>query len=156
MILKSFKLFPQNVQKNKTLIDSILESYIDFDILFIQNPYSYSFALYQVPQTNSIVGILNHSNWITFFRYVNDNNNYPHVISYINMCLSYLCFSLWKNIFNHKDINCFFIFNNGNIFFMLNVYSDDHQTTLKYLKNTEVNLWNILIMTSDFNIRDNI
>jgi len=62
MILKSFKLFPQNVQKNKTLIDSILESYIDFDILFIQNPYSYSFALYQVPQTNSIVGILNHSN----------------------------------------------------------------------------------------------
>ena len=27
---------------------------------------------------------------------------------------------------------------------------------LKYLKNTEVNLNNILIMTGDFNIRDNL
>ena len=37
----------------------------------------------------------------------------------------------------------------------MNVYLDDHQNTLKYLKNTEVNLNNILIMTGDFNIRDN-
>jgi len=39
---------------------------------------------------------------------------------------------------------------------MLNVYSDDHQTTLKYIKDTEVNLQNILIMADDFNIRDSI
>jgi len=39
--------------------------------------------------------------------------------------------------------------------FILNVYSDDQQTALKYLKNTKVNLNNILIMTGDFNIRDN-
>ena len=39
---------------------------------------------------------------------------------------------------------------------MLNVYSDDHQTTLKYLKNTKVNLQNILIMADDFNIRNSI
>ena len=39
--------------------------------------------------------------------------------------------------------------------FIMNVYLDDHQNTLKYLKNTEVNLNNILIMTDDFNIRDN-
>ena len=73
-----------------------------------------------------------------------------------SICISYLCFSLWKDIFNHKDINCFYFFNNGNIFFMLNVYSDDHQSTLKYLKDTEVNLWNILIMAGDFNIRNSI
>jgi len=41
-------------------------------------------------------------------------------------------------------------------FFILNVYLDDHQTTLKYLKDIEVNLQNILTMASDFNIRDNI
>jgi len=39
--------------------------------------------------------------------------------------------------------------------FILNIYSDDCQNTLKYLKNTEVNLNNILIMTGDFNIRNN-
>ena len=37
----------------------------------------------------------------------------------------------------------------------MNVYSDNHQNVLKYLKDTEVNLNNVLIMTGDFNIRDN-
>jgi len=36
----------------------------------------------------------------------------------------------------------------------MNVYSNSSQTALKYLKNTEANINNILIMTSDFNIRD--
>jgi len=35
MILKSLKLFLQNVQKNKTLMNSILETNINFNILFI-------------------------------------------------------------------------------------------------------------------------
>ena len=35
------------------------------------------------------------------------------------------------------------------------VYSDSSQLALKYLKDTEVNLNNILIMTGGFNIRDN-
>ena len=39
--------------------------------------------------------------------------------------------------------------------FILDIYSDDQQTALKYLKNTKVNLNNILIMTDNFNIRDN-
>ena len=39
--------------------------------------------------------------------------------------------------------------------FIINVYSDNQQSTLKYLKNIEVNLNNILIITRDFNIRDN-
>jgi len=37
---------------------------------------------------------------------------------------------------------------------MINVYSDEHQTTLKYLKDTEANLSNVLIIAEDFNIRD--
>ena len=39
--------------------------------------------------------------------------------------------------------------------FLINVYSDNHQSALKYLKNTKVNLNDVLIMTGDFNIRDN-
>ena len=36
----------------------------------------------------------------------------------------------------------------------MNVYSDSSHTALKYLKNTEVNIGNTLLMTGDFNIRD--
>jgi len=32
------------------------------------------------------------------------------------------------------------------MFFMINVYSDNHQSVLKYLKDTEVNINNVLIM----------
>ena len=39
--------------------------------------------------------------------------------------------------------------------FTINIYSDDCQFALRYLKNTEVNLNNVLIMIEYFNIRDN-
>ena len=47
-----------------------------------------------------------------------------------------------------------FFFNNGNIFFLLSVYSNAYQSTLKYLKDTEANIQSFLIMTGNFNIRD--
>jgi len=37
---------------------------------------------------------------------------------------------------------------------MINIYSNDYQSALKYLKNTEANLCNVLVMVEDFNIRD--
>ena len=41
-------------------------------------------------------------------------------------------------------------------YFIINIYSDLSHLALKYLKNTEVNIDNILIMTEDFNIRDSL
>jgi len=38
---------------------------------------------------------------------------------------------------------------------MINIYSDNCQTALKYLKNTEADLHNVLIMAGNSNIRDN-
>ena len=38
----------------------------------------------------------------------------------------------------------------------MNVYSDSSHTALKYLKDTEVNINNIVLMTGDFNIRDSL
>jgi len=60
-----------------------------------------------------------------------------------------------KNILNHHDINLTSFFNCSTLCFIINVYSDNQQTALKYLKDTEVNLNNVLIITGDFNIRDN-
>jgi len=37
---------------------------------------------------------------------------------------------------------------------MINIYLDANQSALKYLKNTEANIHNVLVMTGDFNIRD--
>jgi len=39
---------------------------------------------------------------------------------------------------------------------MINVYSDSPQLALKYLKDTESNTHNIIIMIGDFNIRNSI
>ena len=38
----------------------------------------------------------------------------------------------------------------------MNVYSGSSHSALKYLKDTEVNINNLLIMTGDFNIRDRL
>ena len=38
----------------------------------------------------------------------------------------------------------------------MNVYSDSSHSVIKYLKNTEFNLRNLLIMTGDFNIRNSL
>ena len=39
---------------------------------------------------------------------------------------------------------------------MINIYSDSFQSALKYLKDTEFNIHNVIIITGDFNIRDSI
>ena len=39
--------------------------------------------------------------------------------------------------------------------FLINIYSNSSQAALKYLKDTEVNIGNVLIMIGDFNIKDN-
>ena len=41
-------------------------------------------------------------------------------------------------------------------YFIINIYSDLSHSALKYLKNTEVNIDNVLVMTGDFNIRDSL
>ena len=38
----------------------------------------------------------------------------------------------------------------------MNVYSDFSHFTLKYLKDTEVNICDFLVITSNFNIWDNL
>ena len=37
---------------------------------------------------------------------------------------------------------------------MINIYSNNHQLALKYLKDTKVNFYNVLVMASDSNIKD--
>jgi len=89
-----------------------------------------------------------------FSRIYSHPSNSLRVITFINIHFSFLRFSLKNNILKHKDISCIFFFNHGSIYFLINIYSDSFQSALKYLKNTKVDMNNVLIMTGDFNIRD--
>jgi len=82
--------------------------------------------------------------------------DYSRVIAYINIRLSSFHFSFCKDIIDHRDILLILLFNNGELFWLMNVYSDSSHSTLKYLKDTEVDLCNLLIMTGNFNIRDSL
>ena len=158
MILKSLKTFSQNIHKNRLLTNTILENNKNFNIIFIQE--SLWSIIYNIPSSISeegevIVRAFYYLLWMLFTRLLHIENDYPRVLTYINIKLIRLHFLFRKDIFNYKNINLIFFFNWGVICFIINIYSDNQQSILKYLKNTEVNLNNILIMTGDFNIRDN-
>ena len=93
--------------------------------------------------------------WILFARNSNNENKHSKVLTYINIKYTRLYFFLRKDIINYKNINLVSFFNNSSMYFLINIYSDNHQSALKCLKDTKVNLNNILIMMGDFNIRDN-
>jgi len=92
MIVKNLKVFLQNVQKNRLLTDTILETDKYLDILFIQK-LSWSF-IYTILSSSSkerdrIVDTPNYPNWLTFSRPSTDNSH-PRMISYINTRLSHM------------------------------------------------------------------
>ena len=119
MIIKSIKILSQNIYKNKLLLNTLLENCKNYDIIFIQEP-SWSFVWY-IPCTFSkedkeMIGTPNLSSW-TLFTW-NYNNEYLKILTYINIQLLRLYFSLRKNIINYKDINLIFFFNNSSMFFL--------------------------------------
>ena len=124
MIVKNIKIFSQNFCKNNFIISTILETQCDFNIIFIQEP-SWLFIYFLPSSKNAesaeLVGVPNHP---TFSRNLYQGNDSPRVITYINVQLLFLCFSLRKDIFNHRDISCVSFFNHGSIYFLINIYSD--------------------------------
>jgi len=159
MNLKSLKILLQNVCKNALIVHSFLKTQNYYDIILIQEP-PWS-EIRKVPSLSNseedpFIGTNHHLNWIMFSRVPMDSNDSSRVISYVNIHLSPLRFLLHKDIINHRNINLISFFNDNTYFFILNVYSDSSHTALKYLKDTEVNIDSILIMTSDFNIRDHL
>ena len=102
------------------------------------------------------MGTCHHPNWTAFARSSPSTNDFPRVITYINIRFSSLSFLLHKDIFDHHDVCLISFFNNCVCYYILNVYSDSSHSALKYLKDTEVNINNILLITGDFNIRDSL
>jgi len=159
MITKNLKIFSQNVCKNSLNVNTLLEILVHFDIILIQEP-PWS-KICKIPSTSycerePLMDTSHHSNWISFSRISLDDKDFPRVITYINIRLSSLRFLLCKDIIDHRDISLISFFNNNVCYYILNVYSNSSHTALKYLKDTEVNIDNIVLMTGDFNIRDSL
>jgi len=80
MIMKEIKIFLQNIHKNILLTNTILETYKEFNIIFIQElPWS---ILCFIPSSTSeegenLVGVPNHPNWMTFSRNTVSNQDSP-------------------------------------------------------------------------------
>ena len=105
---------------------------------------------------NILVGAPHHPNWLSFFRPPATQLDFPRVLAYINIRLFSFCFSLCRDIINYRDILLISFFSNNVCFFIMNINSDTSPSALKYLKDTEVNINNLLIMTGNFNIRDRL
>jgi len=102
------------------------------------------------------MGIVNHPNWLTFVRLSTSPGDHTRVVMFINIRLSSFCFSFCKDIIDHKDILLVSFFNKGVMYWLMNIYSDSSHTAIKYLKDMELDLRNLLIMTGDFNIHDSL
>ena len=159
MIYDYLKVFSQNVQKNLLIVNTILETQTDFDIIFIQEPPWSTICTISSASNQEgkiLVGTTHYPNWLLFARTPLSQSDALRVLVYINIRLSSLRFSLWNDIIHYKDILLIFFINNHICSFIMNVYSDSFHSALKYLKDTEVNISNMLIMTGDFNIRDSL
>ena len=159
MILKNLKILSQNIQKNYLIVNTIFKTQSYFDIILIQElPWS---VIYKVPSTSSsegenLVGTVHYPNWLLFTINPVKKATSSKVTAYINIRLSSLCFSLRSDIINYIDILLILFTNNCTQYFIMNIYSNSSHSALKYLKDIEVNIDNILIMTGDFNIRNSL
>ena len=157
MIIRNLKVFSQNVCKNSIITNTILETHSHFNILLIQEP-PWS-EIRKIPSSSNcdgepLMGTSHHPNWIMFARHPSNSNDFPRVISYVNICLNSLHFLLHRDLFDHRNINIISFTNNNICHYILNIYSNSSHSALKYLKDTEVNINHVLLMMGDFNIRD--
>ena len=159
MICKDIKIFSQNVWKNNLIVNTILEIKTNFNIIFIQEP-SWS-TIHSIPSSKCcegelLVGVVNHPNWLMFTRNAKYINDFLRVVIYVNIRLSSFCYTLHKDVINHNDILLVSFFNNNDVYWLMNVYSNSSHSALKYLKDTESDICNLIIITGYFNIWDSL
>jgi len=136
---------------------TILEVNFNFDIIFIQEPST----IRSIPSSvNSegvlLVGVVNHPNWLTFTRESDMSKECPRIAIFINIRLASFHSSFYKDIINYREILLTSFFINNELFWIMNIYSNSSHFAIEHLKDMEINICNLLIITGDFNICDNL
>ena len=75
-------------------------------------------------------------------------------MAFIHSRLSRLRFSLRRDMVNHRNILLLSFFNRGECHFLMNIYSDDRHSAVKFILDQIIDIPNLLYMGGDFNIRD--
>ena len=120
MIIRNLNIFSQNLRKNNLLTNTILKAQTDFNIIFIQEPpwlFIRSIPSFSNKEGDELIGTSSYPNWLNFSRNPTNSQESLRVITYINRRLSFLCFFLCKDIFDHRDISLISFFNYGSIYF---------------------------------------
>jgi len=152
------RIYLQNVCKNYALVDTFLESQKNsYDIFFVQEP-PWNF-IQHTPSTSSlegdkVVGAPIHPDWTQVVRLPRDSESPPWVMAFIHTCLSRLRFALRRDVIDHRDILLLFFFDRNECHFLINMYSDDHHSAVKFMLDQVIDIPNLLYMGGDFNIRD--
>jgi len=108
MIIKDIKIFLQNVWKNNLIINKILKTKFNFNIIFIQKlSWATICSIHSMRncEGEELVGVQNHPNWLTFVRNpINKNNISSFLFKRISLIikiffwyffLSTMTFSFW-------------------------------------------------------------
>jgi len=137
MIKEILKIFLQNIRKNKTLMNVILENNKNtMDVILVQEPPK-SLICHVPSHTNPlgepIYGTPNHPDWTLFIRQDPTQENYARVATYVNKKLKKMRFTLRSDIIDHCDINILAFHSGQHINFIINVYSDNNQNALQFL-----------------------
>ena len=92
MNIKSLWIYSQNVRKNKTLTDTILETEKNnSNIILIQEPSCFVTKYIPFPtiiDNDPIYGHLSHPKWVTFVRTPDNQDDIPRAIVTLANCLS--------------------------------------------------------------------
>ena len=109
MIIKKIKIFSQNIQKNNSVVNTILETQFLFDVIFIQE-LSWTTICF-IPSSRSkeeeLVEVPNYPNWIIFSRNSFKKNDSPRVVIYINIKLFLLFFFMQRHFQSQRHFSCF-------------------------------------------------
>ena len=107
------------------------------------------------PLGDPIYDTPNYPNWTLLIRQKPAQENYTRVATYVNKKLMKMRFTLRPDIINHRDINILAFYSGQHSNYIINVYSDDNQNALRVLNCNIIDLNDTVVMTGDFNIRDN-
>ena len=155
-----FRIFCQNVNRNITLLESVLALSIDdFDILFIQEP---PWRLIRNAPSGSssegepVIRTTIHPDWGLIVQKSdlrNEGTDNPRVAVYVHKHLKGLRPGYHWDLMDHRDILVFSLGWGEDLKLLANIYSDKQHTAIHLLYEWTMDWLNLFFMGGDFDCR---
>jgi len=160
MVVNLLRIFCQNVNRNVTLLESILASSIDnFDLLFIQEPpwrLVRHAPLGTNPKGEPVIRTVIHPDWGLIIRksdLSSKGSDNPRVAVYVHKRLKGLWPSYHQDLIDHRDVLVFSLGWSEDLKLLANVYSDEQHSAIHLLYEYMMDWPNLFFMGGDFNCR---